>query len=100
MYFQTHMKVHARKRKLEARALLTAKIEPSGGDGGEGIVSKEGNNASNEENTKDTDLTLDNISKMLFSFEILYTYTLNKKLVEVSHMGIKGGSSLVNRLVD
>ncbi len=27
-------------------------------------------------------------------------YTLNKKLVEVSHMGIKGGSSLVNRLVD
>ncbi len=26
--------------------------------------------------------------------------TLNKKLVEVSHMGIKGGSSLVNRFVD
>ncbi len=28
------------------------------------------------------------------------TSTLNKKLVGVSHMGIKGGSSLVNRLVD
>ncbi len=27
-------------------------------------------------------------------------YTLNKKLVKVGHMGIKGGSSLVNHLVD
>ncbi len=27
-------------------------------------------------------------------------YTLNKRLVEVSHMGIKGALSLVNRLVD
>ncbi len=69
------MKVHARKRKIEARALLTAKTEPSGGDGGEGIVSKQGNNASNEENTKDTDLTLDNISKMhLFFLNILEFY--------------------------
>ena len=27
-------------------------------------------------------------------------HTLNKKLVKVSHMDIKGGSSLVNHLVD
>ena len=27
-------------------------------------------------------------------------YTLNKRLVEGSHTGIKGGSSLVNHLVD
>ncbi len=27
-------------------------------------------------------------------------YTLNKNLVEVRHTGIKGGSSLVNHLVD
>ena len=27
-------------------------------------------------------------------------FPLNKKLVEVGHMGIKGGSSLVNPLVD
>ncbi len=27
-------------------------------------------------------------------------YTLNKKLVKVGHVGIKGGSSLVNHLVD
>ncbi len=30
----------------------------------------------------------------------LSTATLNKKLVKVGHMGIKGGSSLVNHLVD
>ncbi len=30
----------------------------------------------------------------------IYIYTLNKKLVEVGHMGMKGASSLVNHLVD
>ena len=28
------------------------------------------------------------------------TLKINKKLVEISHMGIKGGSLLVDRLVD
>ena len=31
---------------------------------------------------------------------LIPTYNLNKKLVEVGHMGIKGASSLVNQLVD
>ena len=38
-------------------------------------------------------------SKQAINAEI-YIYTLNKKLVKVGHMGMKGASSLVNHLVD
>ncbi len=58
------MKVHARKRKLEARALLTAKTEPSGG--GDVADVADGNNATVGEDAKDGGLNLDNISKIFF----------------------------------
>ncbi len=58
------MKVHARKRKLEARALLTAKTEPPGGGDGNDLT--DGNNATIGEDAKDGGLNLDNISKLSF----------------------------------